>query len=53
MQWILFAAAAAPYRNSITGEIVTVAVCVAFSLIVLWIAYRNFIQGVSTADTVR
>ena len=57
MQWFLFAADSIPnpgtYHNSIDGEIITAVVCITFSLIVLWVAYRNFIRGISTADGVR
>jgi hypothetical protein len=58
VNWILFAADSVPlpttpYHHTIDGQIFTAVVCVAFCLWGLWIAYRNFLVGKSTADVVK
>lgn len=57
MMWFLLTADSVPlptkpYHNTIDGQIVTAIVCIGFCLWALWTAYRNFIQGQSTADVV-
>jgi hypothetical protein len=55
MLWFLFAVDSVPlptkpYHHTIDGQILTAVVCIGFCIWALWIAYRNFIQGESTAD---